>query len=107
MWSYHCIIAHLFNKIWSCHCIIAQIFSRVSLSSLSFCFPGSNDAEKLAKSLHRNSLNFKYSTLEKATNSFDEANKLGQGGFGAVYRVIFASKYRLTSPPYFTFQSHS
>ncbi|QCE04147.1 hypothetical protein DEO72_LG8g2180 [Vigna unguiculata] len=55
----------------------AQIFSRVSLSSLSFCFPGSNDAEKLAKSLYRNSLNFKYSALEKATNSFDEANKLG------------------------------
>jgi len=36
-------------------------------------------------------LNFKYSTLEKATNSFDEANKLGQGGFGAVYKVTFVS----------------
>ncbi|XP_015957119.1 cysteine-rich receptor-like protein kinase 2 isoform X1 [Arachis duranensis] len=49
---------------------------------------GSNDAEKLAKTLHRNSLNFKYSTLEKATNSFNEANKLGQGGFGSVYRGV-------------------
>jgi len=36
-------------------------------------------------------LNFKYSTLEKATNSFDEDNKLGQGGFGAVYKVNFSS----------------
>ncbi|MED6180684.1 Cell division control protein 2 [Stylosanthes scabra] len=49
---------------------------------------GSNDAEKLAKTLHHNSLNFKYSTLEKATESFSEANKLGQGGFGSVYRGV-------------------
>ncbi|KAL2344360.1 hypothetical protein Fmac_005645 [Flemingia macrophylla] len=49
---------------------------------------GSNDAEKLAKSLRHNSLNFKYSTLEKATNSFDEAKRLGQGGFGTVYKGV-------------------
>ncbi|KAA8533179.1 hypothetical protein F0562_033288 [Nyssa sinensis] len=49
---------------------------------------GSNDAEKLAKILHDSSLNFKYSTLEKATGSFDNANKLGQGGFGTVYKGV-------------------
>ncbi|KAK4261349.1 hypothetical protein QN277_004359 [Acacia crassicarpa] len=49
---------------------------------------GSNDVEKLAKTLHHNSLNFKYSTLERATDSFDVANKLGQGGFGTVYKGI-------------------
>ncbi|XP_061355018.1 cysteine-rich receptor-like protein kinase 2 [Gastrolobium bilobum] len=49
---------------------------------------GSNDAEKLANTLHHNSLNFKYSTLEKATESFDEAKKIGQGGFGTVYKGV-------------------
>ncbi|KAG5017195.1 hypothetical protein JHK85_023331 [Glycine max] len=36
---------------------------------------------RVSQELHHNSLNFKYS-LEKATNSFDEVNRLGQGGFG-------------------------
>ncbi|KDP26625.1 hypothetical protein JCGZ_17783 [Jatropha curcas] len=49
---------------------------------------GSNDARKLVKTLNDSSLNFKYSTLEKATGSFDDANKLGQGGFGSVYKGV-------------------
>ncbi|KAJ0241208.1 Cysteine-rich receptor-like protein kinase 2 [Hirschfeldia incana] len=49
---------------------------------------GSNDVEKMAKTLTDSSLNFKYSTLEKATGSFDNANKLGQGGFGTVYKGV-------------------
>ena len=30
---------------------------------------------------------FKLQVLESATNNFDISKKLGQGGFGAVYRV--------------------
>nr|XP_048322526.1 cysteine-rich receptor-like protein kinase 2 isoform X2 [Ziziphus jujuba var. spinosa] len=49
---------------------------------------GSNDAEKLSKTLNDSSLNFKYSTIEKATGAFDSSNKLGQGGFGTVYKGV-------------------
>lgn len=54
---------------------------------LSLHYSGSNDVEKLVKTLNDSSLNFKYSTIEKATDSFSEANRLGQGGFGTVYKV--------------------
>ncbi|RXH72127.1 hypothetical protein DVH24_033665 [Malus domestica] len=53
-------------------------------------FAGTNDAEKWAKTLNDSSLNFKYSTIEKATGSFDIVNKLGQGGFGTVYKGVLA-----------------
>lgn len=42
----------------------------------------------MASLLFNSSLNFKYSTLEKATRGFSNVNKLGQGGFGTVYKVI-------------------
>ena len=38
------------------------------------------------KSLPGTPREFNYQELKKATNSFDEKNKLGQGGFGVVYR---------------------
>ncbi|GJY55250.1 cysteine-rich receptor-like protein kinase 2 [Tanacetum coccineum] len=47
---------------------------------------GSDDT-KLLNVLKSSSLNFKYSTIEKATCSFDESNKLGEGGFGTVYKA--------------------
>ncbi|MFS7994865.1 putative protein kinase RLK-Pelle-DLSV family [Helianthus anomalus] len=51
---------------------------------------GSYDAEEMAKNLKDISLNFKYSTIEKATGNWDESNKLGQGGFGTVYKGVLS-----------------
>lgn len=34
------------------------------------------------------SLQFDFNTIRVATDNFSDANKLGQGGFGAVYKVI-------------------
>ncbi|KAL5725068.1 Cell division control protein 2 [Ranunculus cassubicifolius] len=49
---------------------------------------GANEGLSMAKALNKSSLNFKYSTLLKATRYFDDANKLGQGGFGIVYKGV-------------------
>nr|GEV94004.1 cysteine-rich receptor-like protein kinase 2 [Tanacetum cinerariifolium] len=48
---------------------------------------GSGDT-KLLKILSSSGLNFKYSTIERATSSFNEENKLGEGGFGTVYKGV-------------------
>lgn len=34
---------------------------------------------------------YSYETLAIGTNNFDSANKLGRGGFGQVYKVIYKS----------------
>lgn len=37
-------------------------------------------------------LQFDFDSIRVATNNFSEANKLGRGGFGAVYRVMKLQK---------------
>jgi hypothetical protein len=35
------------------------------------------------------------STLRAAAGDFDESNKLGEGGFGAVYKVALTNTYHM------------
>ncbi|KAL1539343.1 cysteine-rich receptor-like protein kinase 2 [Salvia divinorum] len=65
-----------------------------------------DDAEKLVKNLNHSSLNFKYLTLERATASFDEANKLGQGGFGTVYKGVLADGREIAVKRLFFYNKH-
>lgn len=45
------------------------------------------------------SFNFDFPTIKAATDNFSIANKLGQGGFGAVYKVIlFLLQFLLSFP---------
>ncbi|PHT76674.1 hypothetical protein T459_20196 [Capsicum annuum] len=55
--------------------VIVIVVSSVIILGVG-AFIGLNDVEKLVKILHDIILNFKYSILDKATRSFDEANKL-------------------------------
>lgn len=41
----------------------------------------------LLDTMNKSKLNVPYEILEKATNYFNDANKLGQGGSGSVYKV--------------------
>lgn len=44
-----------------------------------------------SKARTKQSLQFDLSTIEAATNNFSDANKIGMGGFGSVYKVEFNS----------------
>ena len=39
------------------------------------------------------SLQFDFSKIRTATGNFSSANKLGQGGFGVVYKVTFLTGF--------------
>ncbi|GKE10364.1 3-hydroxy-3-methylglutaryl-coenzyme A reductase, partial [Tanacetum coccineum] len=53
------------------------------------------DVKRLAKTLKDSSLNFKHSSVEKATGSSDESNKLGKGGFRTIYKAWIKKKTSL------------
>ncbi|KAE9605115.1 putative protein kinase RLK-Pelle-DLSV family [Lupinus albus] len=44
---------------------------------------------QISSSISISSLNYKYETLEKATDYFNSSRKIGQGGAGSVYKGIF------------------
>lgn len=49
-----------------------------------FCFDEDVDEISTAESLQ-----YPFDTIKTATNDFSNDNKLGEGGFGSVYKVIF------------------
>eukprot|EP00253_Pinus_taeda_P018401 PITA_18401 len=52
-----------------------------------YCKPSNGYSTAISKS----KLNYKYQTLQIATKNFNLANKLGQGGFGSVYKGVLSN----------------
>lgn len=57
-------------------------FRRIFDSNVPFYFVEAVDEISTAESLQ-----YAFSTIKAATNDFSDHNKLGQGGFGTVYKV--------------------
>jgi hypothetical protein len=51
---------------------------------LLFCCAAANGITSTVESLQ-----FNFATIEAATNNFSNDNKLGEGGFGAVYKINY------------------
>ncbi|RHN45124.1 putative protein kinase RLK-Pelle-DLSV family [Medicago truncatula] len=47
-----------------------------------------NNHDQISSSITKSSLNYKYETLEKATDYFNSSRKIGQGGSGSVFKGI-------------------
>ncbi|KAF8010962.1 hypothetical protein BT93_J1558 [Corymbia citriodora subsp. variegata] len=67
-------------------CIMLSIFAAYAGYAKVFKLKGDNIHLRKISIGDKSSLNFKYETLEKATNYFHPSKKLGQGGAGSVYK---------------------
>ncbi|KAM1033427.1 hypothetical protein TB2_036416 [Malus domestica] len=97
---------HLSTIIIAVGCVgITLLVVSLVLVASGYCFPGRRERKKNDEALqHENgkqqdmrtaeSLQFHLGTLETATNKFSEDNKLGEGGFGAVFKneVVLVAK---------------
>ncbi|XP_050147752.1 cysteine-rich receptor-like protein kinase 25 isoform X26 [Malus sylvestris] len=93
---------HLSTIIIAVGCVgITLLVVSLVLVASGYCFPGRRERKKNDEALqHENgkqqdmrtaeSLQFPLGTLETATNKFSEDNKLGEGGFGAVFKGMLS-----------------
>lgn len=68
--------------------VLAAIGAFIGYKRLSNKKEGLGGLNDIPATGNNTSLNFKYEILEKATDSFDELRKLGQGGAGSVFKGI-------------------
>ncbi|KAK7273540.1 hypothetical protein RIF29_14596 [Crotalaria pallida] len=62
--------------------------SYAAFTKLSKIKKESKNLGKISSSIRKSSLNYKYETLEKATDYFNSSRKIGQGGAGSVFKGI-------------------
>lgn len=64
-------------------------------------------SSELSTAISKSKLNYKYSTLRAATKNFHPANKIGEGGFGAVYKGILPNGSEIAVKRLFTNKQQS
>uniref|UniRef100_A0A7N2LUP0 Protein kinase domain-containing protein n=1 Tax=Quercus lobata TaxID=97700 RepID=A0A7N2LUP0_QUELO len=97
------------QKFWKSHissltivAIVASIIVSVVLFFMGYCFLIRMKASKTIQEENAaneisivESLQFDFATIEAATNKFSDDKKLGEGGFGQVYKGILANRQEI------------
>lgn len=68
--------------------MLALSASYAAFTKLSKIKKENNNLGQISSSISKSSLNYKYETLEKATDYFNSSRKIGQGGAGSVYKGV-------------------
>ncbi|PKA55805.1 Cysteine-rich receptor-like protein kinase 42 [Apostasia shenzhenica] len=66
----------------------ALLWRKMRRSSSGFRNEDDDENHEIIRSIRKSHLSFKFDDLSKATDNFSQHNKLGQGGYGAVYKGI-------------------
>ncbi|CAJ1780903.1 unnamed protein product [Sphenostylis stenocarpa] len=68
--------------------MLALSASYLAFTKLTKIKKENNNLCQISSSIRKSSLNYKYETLEKATDYFNSSRKIGQGGAGSVFKGI-------------------
>ncbi|KAF3451342.1 hypothetical protein FNV43_RR07437 [Rhamnella rubrinervis] len=68
--------------------VLGLIIMILSIAWWQGCFNGSTSREKELRGLDLQTGGFTFRQIKAATNNFDPKNKIGEGGFGSVYKGI-------------------